>query len=223
MTAQMFGTLGGVFVAGLSMGITSCMVHCSPVMFYIGGTANGWRQGLRSVLAFSLARLASISLLGALAGGIGGYLMTYLADAAIALWLRRAAAVFVLVVGMIILVGRNPTIDSIRLCRVMSRNVLKRNALFMALLGFLVGITPFCPVFFGVLNYIAFGLESVGLGALYAFIFGLGSALITPFLAIGPAVGATSKLFTSPARLRLFRRASGVMLLILGVSLGLTT
>jgi cytochrome c biogenesis protein CcdA len=223
MTAELFGTLGGVFVAGLTMGVTSCMVHCSPVMFYIGGTAKGWQQGFRSVFAFSLARLLSITLLGALAGGAGGYIMTYLADGTIALWLRRAAAAFVLVLGVLILIGRNPTIDSIRLCRVLSKNALKRNALFMALLGFLVGITPFCPVFFGVLNYIAFGLESASLGALYAFIFGLGSALITPLLAIGPAVGATSKLFTSPARLKLFRRVSGVMLLILGVSLGLAT
>lgn len=72
MAAELFGTLGGVFVAGLSMGVTSCMAHCSPVMFYIGGTAKGWRDGFQSVFAFSLARLVSITLLGALAGAGSG-------------------------------------------------------------------------------------------------------------------------------------------------------
>ncbi|MFP4374591.1 MAG: sulfite exporter TauE/SafE family protein [Spirochaetaceae bacterium] len=220
MTPELFGTLGGVFVAGLSMGVTSCLVHCSPVMFYIGGTAQGRREGFRSVLAFSLARLVSITVLGALVGTAGGYLMTYLADGVVILWLRRAAALLILLLGVLILLGRNPTIDAIRVCRVLSRNALKKNVLSMAMLGFLIGITPFCPVFFGVLNYIAFALESPSLGALYAFVFGLGSALITPLLVIGPLVGGTSGLFTSPKRLTAFRRVSGAVLLVLGVSLG---
>ncbi|MFP4612896.1 MAG: sulfite exporter TauE/SafE family protein [Spirochaetaceae bacterium] len=223
MTPELFGTLGGVFVAGLSMGVTSCLVHCSPVMFYIGGTAKGWREGFHSVLAFSVARLVSITALGALAGAIGGYLMTYLADGVVILWLRRAAALFVILLGVFILLGRSSKIDAIRICRALSNNALKKSAASMALLGFMVGITPFCPVFFGVLNYIAFGLENAGLGALYAFVFGLGSALITPLLAIGPLVGGTSKLFTSPKRLKAFRRVSGAVLLLLGASLGLAT
>jgi len=199
------------------------MIHCSPVMFYIGGTAKGWRLGFRSVLAFSLARLVSITLLGALAGAVGGYLLNHLAEGTIAVWLHRIAALFVLVLGALILLGRNPTADSIRLCRVLSRNALNKPAFSMALLGFLVGLTPFCPVFIGVLNYIAFGLRSPSQGALYALVFGLGSALITPLLAIGPLVGATSKLFTSPRRLRLFRGVSGAVLVLLGVSLMLST
>lgn len=88
-------------------------------------------------------------------------------------------------------------------------------------LGLLIGVTPFCPVFLGLLNYIAFGLESVALGALFAFTFGIGSAVITPLLGVGPLVGWASRLFTSPLRLKVFRRSAGAILVLLGITLGL--
>ncbi|MFW5994770.1 MAG: sulfite exporter TauE/SafE family protein [Spirochaetia bacterium] len=221
MNAELYGSLGGVFLAGLSMGLTICVAHCSPVMFFVGGTAEGWKDGFKYVLLFSLGRLFSLTLLGALAGGLGSYLLTYLAESALVEWVRYAAAALVIILGIGVLAGRSHSITSTRICRALIRNAPKRNSLSMVLLGFLIGITPFCPVFLGLLNYIAFGLESLALGALFAFTFGLGSALITPLLGIGPLVGWASRLFSSPLRLKVFRRSAGAILVVLGVTLGL--
>ncbi len=70
-------TLGALFVAGLTVGVGPCMVHCAPALaFYVTGTADGWRAGLKAALGFALARLSAHTLLGALAGGIGASLVT---------------------------------------------------------------------------------------------------------------------------------------------------
>ncbi len=222
MTPELIGSLGGVFLAGLSMGSTACVLHCSPVLFYVGGTADSWRKGLTSVFVFSLARLVALTVLGALAGGIGGYVLSVLAESTAAAWVRYAAALLVIVLGVSVLAGWSLSSESNRICRALIKGRSSGGAGSMALLGFLIGITPFCPVFLGILNYAAFGLESTGLGALYAFTFGLGSALITPLLAIGPLLGGTSRLFTSRTRLLVFRRVSGVVLVVLGAGLMLS-
>ncbi len=219
MTGEVMGALAGVFLAGLSMGATACALHCSPVFFYVGGTADGWKAGLRYVLAFSLSRLLGITLLGALAGGVGSLLVTYLVDAGMMTLLRYAAAALVVVLGLSVLLGFRLSAQASSMCRVLRRPGARGRLLSMAVLGLLIGITPLCPVSLGVLNYIAFGLESVALGAVFGFTFGLGSAVLTPALAIGPLVGMTSRLFSTPARLGLFRRASGAILVLLGLAL----
>jgi cytochrome c biogenesis protein CcdA len=211
--------LGGVFLAGLSMGMTSCALHCSPVLFYVGASAEGWKDGLRSVLLFSLFRLLGITALGMLAGGIGALALDSLAGGSRVAWLRYAAAAIVVALGIAVTLGLNPTANTMRICRAMRGPAAKRRAVSLALLGLLIGITPVCPVFLGVLNYIAFGLESVALGALFAFTFGVGSALLTPLMAMGPLMGLASRVFSSPVRLQAFRRASGAILVVLGVVL----
>ena len=201
------------------MGMTSCAVHCSPVLFYVGGTANGWRGGLRSVLVFSIFRMLGITALGALAGGFGEFVLGSLTAGGIIVWLRYAAAAIVVALGVSVLLGRNLLARAMRSCHVARGPAARRRGASMALLGLLMGITPACPVMLGILNYIAFGLESVALGALFAFTFAIGSALMTPLIAMGPLVGLTSRVFTSPARLQVFRRASGAILVVLGVVL----
>jgi len=217
------GALGGVFLAGLSMGVTSCAVHCSPVLFYIGGTADGWRSGLKAVLVFAFSRLFGITVLGALAGGFGAIVLNRLAEGSVVSWLRYAASAVIVVLGILVLFGLKLPGSATRMCRAVRGPASQRSLVSMAILGLLIGITPVCPVFIGVLNYVAFGLESVALGALFAFVFGLGSAVMTPLVAMGPLVGLGPRLFSSPARLRIFRRASGVILLALGVALFLAT
>lgn len=201
------------------MGMTSCAVHCSPVLFYVGGSADGWKDGLRSVLVFSLFRLLGITALGMLAGGLGALALGSLAEGSLVVWLRYAAAAVVVALGVSVILGLNLTASTMRICRAIKGPAARRRAVSLALLGLLIGITPVCPVFLGVLNYIAFGLESVALGALFAFTFGVGSALLTPLIAMGPLVGLTSRVFSSPVRLQVFRRASGAILVVLGVVL----
>lgn len=218
--AELTSTLGALFVTGLTVGIGPCMLHCAPALaFYVTGTAVGWRPGLKAAITFSLARLSAHTLLGALAGGIGAHLVTHLREEAFVFWVQLGAAAFILLLGVLIIMGRNPRIH---LCQYLSRHTLQNSTLSMALLGFLIGIVPYCAPFLGVLTYIAFALRDIPLGALCGLAFGLGASLITPLLIVGPVAGMLPKLFTSPRLLELFRRASGVILLLFGLTLALT-
>ncbi len=210
-------TLGALFVTGLTVGVGPCMLHCAPaVAFYVTGTAEGWRAGFKAAISFALARLAAHTLLGALAGGIGMQLVNRIAEEALAVWAQLGAAAFILLLGALIVMGRK---SGVRVCRYLSRHTLEQSTISMALLGFLIGIVPYCAPFLGVLTYIAFALGDVGLGALCGLAFGLGAALITPLLIVGPAAGLLAKVLKTPILLGVLRRASGFFLLLFGFTL----
>lgn len=196
------------------------MLSCVPVLvLYVAGTTEGWRGGFKAALVFSLARLLAYTLLGALAGGIGIRLVAYFREEAFASWVQLGAGAFILLLGILIILGRNP---HLHLCHYLSQHTLKNSTLSMALLGFLIGIAPYCAPFLGILAYIAFALRDIPLGALCGLSFGLGAALVTPLIVVGPLTGMIPKLFKSPLLLEVFRRASGVILLLFGIRLVLT-
>jgi len=210
-------TLGALFVAGLTVGMGPCMLHCAPaVAFYVTGTADGWRAGLKAAVSFGLARLSAHTLLGALAGGIGMQLVNRLQEHAVASWVQLGAAAFVFLLGTLIVIGRK---SKLNLCRFLSRYALENGTRSMALLGFLIGVVPYCAPFLGVLTYIAFALRDIGLGALCGLAFGIGASLVTPLLILGPAAGLLPKVFKTPVLLEILRRASGVLLLLFAVAL----
>ncbi len=216
----LIATLGALFVTGLTVGVGSCMLACAPVVaLYVAGTTDGWRAGLRATLVFSLARLSAYTLLGAIAGGIGMGLVSHLREEVFVSWVQLGAAAFVVLLGLLIAVGHHP---HVHLCQYLSRHTVQNSTLSMALLGFLIGIAPYCAPFLGILTYIAFALRDIPLGALCGLAFGLGAALITPLLVVGPAAGILPRVFKTPILLQIFRRASGVILLLFGMRLVLT-
>jgi sulfite exporter TauE/SafE len=186
---------------------------------YIAGTREGWWEGLKATLVFSLARVLAYVILGMLAGFVGGQLLAFFEEKSAILWIQLAAGAFVIMLGLLIILGRNP---HLQLCRYLSRYTLGNSTLSMALLGFLIGIVPYCVPFLGILTYIAFSVENPLFGALCGLAFGLGAALITPLIVAGPLAGLLPKLaFKSPVLLEAFRRISGVILLLFGVRLAL--
>ncbi len=217
----MTATLGALFITGLTVGMGYCVFACAPVVaLYVAGTTDGWRAGLRATLAFSLARVSAYTLLGALAGGIGMSLVTNLQEEAFASWVQLGAAAFVILLGALIAIGHHP---HMHLCHYLSRHTVQKSTLSMALLGFLIGIVPYCAPFLGILTYIAFALGDIPLGAMCGLAFGLGAALVTPLLVVGPAAGLLPRLFKTPVLLQIFRHASGGILLLFGIRMVLTT
>lgn len=217
---ELISTLVMLFITELTLGMSQCMLSWAPVLtFYVAGTAEGWREGLRATLVFSLARLLAYTVLGALAGGLGMRLLAYFREEALITWVKLGTAAFILLMGILILMGRNP---HLHLCRYLSRHTLKNSTLSMALLGFSIGIVPYCASFLGILTYIAFVLKDLLLGALCGLFFGFGAALVTPLIVVGPLTGVIPKLFKSPLLLEVFRRASGGILLLFGIRLVLT-
>jgi len=190
------------------------------LLFYVAGTTDGWRAGLKATLVFSLARLIAYVLLGALAGFLGVHLVSYVKGETFIYWVQLAAGAFVLLLGLLIILGRNP---HLRLCRYLSRHTLNDSTLSMALLGFLIGIVPYCAPFLGILTYITFTVKNPLFGAFCGLSFGLGSALITPLLVAGPLASVIPKLvFKSPLFLEAFKRVSGIILLLFGIRLVIT-
>lgn len=212
------GTLGALFATGIMLGASQCMLSCAPLLLlYVAGTAEGWKEGLKAALAFSLARVAAYTILGALVGFAGVRLAEHFRQDTFISWVQLSAGAFVLLLGILIMLGRNP---QLHLCRYISRYTLNNSVLSMGLLGFLIGIVPYCAPFLGILTYIAFAVRDSLLGALYGLFFGLGAALVTPLIVAGPLAALIPKLvFKSPLLLEIFRRASGVILLIFGIRL----
>jgi len=96
-------TLAELFVAGLTLGVSQCMLSCAPMLlFYVAGTTDGWRAGLKATLVFSLARLIAYVLLGALAGFLGVHLVSYVKGETFIYWVQLAAGAFVLLLGYLL-------------------------------------------------------------------------------------------------------------------------
>lgn len=209
-------SLGALFAMGLALGMSQCMLSCAPLLLlYVAGTAEGWKQGLRAALVFSLARVFAYTLLGALVGFLGMRLVDSFKGETFITGVQLVAGVFVLLLGILIMLGRNP---QLHLCRYLSKHTLNNSVLSMGLLGFLIGVVPYCAPFLGILTYIAFAVRDSLLGALYGLFFGLGAALVTPLLVAGPVAALIPKLvFKSPLLLEIFRRASGAILVIFGI------
>ncbi|MFW0859551.1 MAG: sulfite exporter TauE/SafE family protein [Dehalococcoidia bacterium] len=205
-----------VFFFGLLTGIGPCVIHIAPMLgFFAAG--EGWRKGIVAALAFSFSRLLGHTLLGAGAGLIGISLVSYLGAGELVAWARIGASSFIIFLGMLIILGKQPRVH---LCQTLNRYFVHKPLLSMALLGFLVSITPYCAPFLGVLTYIVM-MGDVWLGALYSFSFGLGA--VVALLILGPLAGLLPRLvFKTPRIFEFFRRGCGALLLLFGIRLLLT-
>ena len=69
-----------LFTAGLVLGASQCVISsCVPMLvLYVAGTREGWMEGLKATLIFSLSRLFAYVLLGLVAGFSGMFLADFL-------------------------------------------------------------------------------------------------------------------------------------------------
>jgi len=201
-----------LFTTGLLMGFGPCLLYCAPVLLsYIVGTSDNWRQGLRTTLAFSIARLLAYGLLGTAAGVSGQLIGRFIQSAPL---IEILGGVIIAAMGTLMVLGKEA---GPRLC------TLLRSEGNPALLGFLTGLSP-CPPLVGVLIGIALSTTSPGfnpglMGALYGLAFGSGT-LLSPLLALGPLAGGFSgRLMGKPILHIWLQRLSGLVLFAFGLHL----
>ena len=166
-------TLLGVWLLGVSMGLTACTVTCLPFMgTWVLGRGGGRREVWLETGAFVLGRLAAYSLLGGLAGALGAWLAQAL-NSGVGNGLIGATSV---VAGAWLLWP----------ARGKGNCGASRAGLPPFFLGFSLSLTPcaplasllaVCALSGGTLHGVGFGLS-----------FGLGAAL-TPLLVILPLLG----------------------------------
>lgn len=206
-----------LFTAGLVLGTSQCVISCAPMLvLYVAGTREGWREGLKATLIFSLSRLFAYVLLGLMAGFLGVFLADFLQEPGFGSYFWLSAGAFISLLGVLVILGKEP---HLHFCRALSQHTVNDSTKSMALLGFIVGVTPCAPLL-GILTYIAFSVKDSLMGAFYAFCFGVGTAIITPILVLGVLSSVLPRLlFKSPRIFDIFKRSCGLLLLFFGARL----
>jgi len=206
-----------LFTAGLWLGTSQCVLSCAPMLaLYVAGTREGWRDGLKATLIFSFSRLFTYVLLGLMAGFLGMLLDNFLRSPGVGFYLWISAGALVSLLGVLVILGKEPRFH---FCQALSQHTVKDSTKSMALLGFIVGVAPCAPLL-GILTYIALSVEDPLLGAIYAFCFGVGTAIITPIVLLGVLSSVAPRLlFKNPKILDIFRRSCGLLLLFFGARL----
>lgn len=134
-----------------------------------------------------------------------------------ATYIWGGAGIFVSLVGVLMLWGKEPRLH---LCQLLMRHTINDSTMSMDLLSFVVGIASYCAPFLGILTYIAFTIKDPLAGAFYALCFGLGTAIVTPLIAMGILASVLPRvLFKSPKILGIFKRSCGLLSLLFGARL----
>ncbi len=210
----MISDLLKLLTGGFTMGWGPCLAYTAPLLLpYIGGTKASWRAGLRVGLMFSLGRLISLVILGALATVAFKTINRFFPPTRSG-YLHLVTALLMVTLGVLILLDKGFRIPIGGAWR---KRMLDRGDESMLFLGFLVGLSPCAPLV-AVLTYIACTAGNLASGALYALSFGIGTA----FSAI--AVSALTGLF--PERIfrgrrprRVFQIVCGAVLILFGAQL----
>ncbi len=201
-----------LFIIGVAA-FGPCSVHCAPVILpYIAATRRTWREGLKTVLIFLLARLVVYCFLGLLAGLFGGLITGWLHQFENYIFL--VGGLFIVLVGILVIFGKELKSP---FCVALKNRVADDN-IGPLILGLTMGIFP-CFVVLGVLAYIALEAQSLWQGAFYGFAFGVGK-FISPLILLGPLASTLSARFVKNHRIYwFFSRLCGFIIFLIGVNL----
>lgn len=195
----------GVWLLGVSMGLTACTITCLPFLgSWVIGRGIGARAALYDTGIFLLGRITAYSLLGAVAAGFSGWLTGVLEGHAGHLVIAAAS------------IGAGAWL--LRPARRHAPCGTARNGASLPpfFLGFSLSLAPCAPLA-ALLAASALSGEVLA-GASYGAWFGVGAA-ITPLILIVPIVGLSGRrlLVTQPQWLRWLRFGAGIALVALGL------
>lgn len=195
-------TFFGIWMLGVSLGLTACTATCLPFMgSWVLGRGGTQTQALRDTLLFVCGRILAYTLLGALAAGAGTWLAQVMrggsgnfiigaASIAAGVWLLRPA-------------GAHAPCSAAR----------SAGSTPPLLMGFSLSLTPCAPL--ASLLAVCAAAGSIRLGMASGIAFGLGAAL-TPLLIILPLVSLLgSNLRENRAWLAQWMRLGAAAVLIL--------
>jgi len=210
MGSELLNPYTGLFMLGLTYGLTVCSWSCLPYIGpYVMGTQGGFAGGIRSAILFSLGKLVSYALLGALAGYLGSVISGYSRES------------FQKISGLVILwLGGTLFFREKNKCGKNSHGALpQRHANFqLILLGVTAGAVPCLPMS-GLLLY-ASSSHSIVDGCFMTVVFGLGTT-VSPLIVIAGGMGWISRNIGRkiPEHSLLLRRICGLILVISGIKL----
>lgn len=195
----------GVWLLGLSMGLTACTITCLPFLgSWVLGRGLSARAAFVDTAVFLLGRVSAYTVLGAVAGALGGWLAATLEAHAGQIVIGLAAAV----AGLWLLRPDRAHAP----CGPAKRG----DRLPPFFLGFALSLAPCAPLA-ALLAACALSGEFLA-GAAYGAWFGVGAA-VTPLVFIVPLVGLSGRklLAGRPGLAAWLRRGAGALLLALGL------
>lgn len=199
-----------LFLSGIILGSGPCLSFCAPILVsFVAAYRPSFKKAVVSYLSFSIAKMLSYMIIGGLIGFFSGFLRSgFFLGYANAI--NILLGIFILAIGALTIAVKEPLKS--RYCSFLSRGNLK-NA---GLLGFLTGFSPCLPLL-GILNYIIIIARSPAEGVLYAFVFGLGSAISPVILLIGLS-GKLAGDFSYNQNIKfLIKIVSSLVLIFLGI------
>jgi thiol:disulfide interchange protein DsbD len=182
--------LATVWLLGLSMGMTACTITCLPYMgTWALGRPGSSREQYAHLAAFLTGRIATYTLLAALAGAVGAGLVNALSGP----WGNAAIGMASVLAGLWLL--RRPAVSCtdagrIRPLRFVATGVgpssATRDGLPPLLLGAALSLSPCTPL----ASLLALAAQAGGslAGGSFGLAFGLGAA-VTPLLVLVPLAG----------------------------------
>jgi sulfite exporter TauE/SafE len=195
----------GVWLLGVSMGLTACTITCLPFLgSWVVGRGLGARAALYDTGVFLLGRITAYSLLGAIAAGLSGWLIGALEGNAGHMVIAAAS------------IGAGAWLLWPSRRHAPCGTARKGAAMPPFFLGFSLSLAPCAPLA-ALLAACAYTGEVLA-GASYGAWFGVGAA-ITPLVLVVPIVGLSGRrlLGAQPQLLRWLRIGAGIALLALGL------
>jgi len=175
-------SISGWFLIGLTTGIGPCISHHFLIVLpYIGLNKKGKVQGFFAVLYFSLARIITLTILGLLAGLIGGAFHQKVFGPGLGYVFQFILGFFLLFLSVLILV-----FDTSVFCKWTKKLFDRIPGDAMLIIGFLTPLMP-CPILLGLIAYTAASGRYIH-GAFSGLAFGIGTSL-SPLLVAGPLFG----------------------------------
>lgn len=212
----MWADLLKLFFTGLTAGAGPCLLSCMPVFLpLLAATAGKTAQGLVATIMFAAGRLTAYLTLGFLAGWSIRILDKLTGSATVPMIINIVAAVFIIVLGVFIIAGRD---ISLPFCRRFYKYFIDKNYQSMFILGILLGIAPCLPLI-GVLTYIAVKASSPWQGLWYAGSFGIGNVLSLLLLGGFSARILARGKQTAGQGQKIMIKACGIFLVVWGILL----
>jgi sulfite exporter TauE/SafE len=187
-------------ILGLIYGLGPCMVSCAPVLVpIITASAKDYKQGIIATLIFSLGRIISYAILGAISGFFGKTLDRFISP-------RVIGIVLIFVAVSIFFNFHNR-------CLISKLKITGYHLAFVS--GIVMGFTPCGPMVAALA--LAILAKSIFLGAIIGVVFGIGTTL-SPLLIIGLISGAwAKKLSSNPEFYKINNYVCAIFLMIIGV------
>ncbi|MFH1245487.1 MAG: sulfite exporter TauE/SafE family protein [Candidatus Omnitrophota bacterium] len=209
-----------VFMIGVALSWGQCLAFCAPIMLpYVAATQQGWREGYKAGLVFSLARIIPYVILSLLSAGLGRCIISKAYESYAGAVVDGIMGGCLVVLGIVIISKQSLHFwgcPSVKTHPAPGDSPGGRKGLF--LLGLLTGFAPCVPMI-GLLVYIAFKAENLLQGALFGLAFGIGTLVSPLFLFASLSGGAAGFLRKKPQVYKVFSGICGLILLYFGTGM----